>query len=143
MQSKKGPLFQFPADKAFLESPDQWLSPKVYFTSFAYTHTGSKCARLSAPLESYRPRSRGPLFHFPASKAFLEGPNQWVSPELYFQSFGHTRPEFWRLQMCSTIRPLPGALYFSFLQVKKKESPDQWLSLELYCRSFAHTHTEV
>ena len=72
---------------------------------------GSKCAALSDP-------SRGPLFQFPASKAFLESPDQWLSRKPYFRSFGHTNTEIWRLQMCSTIRPLPGAHYFSFLQTR-------------------------
>ena len=35
----RGPLFQFLANKAFLESPDQSPSPKVDFRSFAHTHT--------------------------------------------------------------------------------------------------------
>ena len=35
----KGQLFQFLANKAFLQSPDQQLSPKLYFRSFARTHT--------------------------------------------------------------------------------------------------------
>ena len=64
------------------------------------------------------PRSRGPLFQFPANKAFSQSPNQWLSPELYFQSFAHTRPQIRKLRMCSTIRPLPGAHYFSFMQVR-------------------------
>ena len=68
----KGPLFQFPTKKAFLESPDQWLSPDLYCRSFGHTHT--EIWRLKMCLD-YRPPSRGPLFQFPAKKAFLETPN--------------------------------------------------------------------
>ena len=55
----------------------------------------------------YPPLSRGPLFQVPANKAFLESP---------YRSFAHTHKEICRLEMCSTIRPLPGADYLSFLQ---------------------------
>ena len=34
----KGPLFQFLANKAYLESPDEYLSPKHYFRSFAHIY---------------------------------------------------------------------------------------------------------
>ena len=34
----RGPLFQFLANKPFLENPDQALSPQLYFRSFAHTH---------------------------------------------------------------------------------------------------------
>ena len=46
--------FSFLQKKAFLESPDRWLSPQLYFRSFGIpTHRfgGSKCARLSAPFQ--------------------------------------------------------------------------------------------
>ena len=62
----------------------------------------------------YPPPSRGPLFQFLISKAFLESPDKWLSPELYFRFFAHTHTEIWRLEMCSSIRPLPGAHCFSF-----------------------------
>ena len=35
----KGQLFQFLANKDFLESPDPYLSPELYFRSLAHTHT--------------------------------------------------------------------------------------------------------
>ena len=57
----------------------------------------------------YPPPSRGPLFQFLANKAFLEDPDQNLSPKLYLRSFAHTHIEIWRLEMCSTIRPLLGA----------------------------------
>ena len=66
---------------------------------------GSKCARLSAP------PSRGPLFYSPASEAFLESPDQSLSPDIYFRSFAHTHTEIWRLEMCSTICPLLGVTF--------------------------------
>ena len=50
----RGPLFQFLANKAFLESPNKQLSPKLYFRSFARTQQrsgGSKSALLSAPYQ--------------------------------------------------------------------------------------------
>ena len=51
----RGPPFQLLANKAFVESPDQLLSPKIYFRSFAHTRTqrsgGSKSALLSAPFQ--------------------------------------------------------------------------------------------
>ena len=46
--------------------------------------------------------------------------------------------------MCSTIRPLPGAHCFSFLQVRQFwKALTQWPSPELFVRSFGHTHTEI
>ena len=33
-----GPLFQFLANKAFLESPDHYLSSELYSRSFAHTY---------------------------------------------------------------------------------------------------------
>ena len=66
----------------------------------------------------YTTPSRGGLFQFPASKTFLESPDQHVSPELYFRSFAHTHIEIWKLKMCSTIRPLLGAHCFSFRQTR-------------------------
>ena len=62
----------------------------------------------------YPPPSRGPLFQFLANKAFLESPDCYLSPELYFSSFPHTHTEIERLEKCSTIRPLPMAHCFSF-----------------------------
>ena len=73
---------------------------------------GSECARLSAP------PFRGPLFQFAASKAFLQSPDQWLSPEFYFRSFAHTHTEIRRPEMCSTICPLLGTHCFSFLQLR-------------------------
>ena len=66
----------------------------------------------------YPPPFRGPLFQFPASKVFLQSPDQWLSPQLYFGSFAHTRHEIWRLKVCSPIGPLPRAHGFNFLQVR-------------------------
>ena len=60
------------------------------------------------------PPSRGPAFQFLANKAFLEDPDQQLSPELYFRSFAHTHIEIWRLEKCSTICPLLGARCFTF-----------------------------
>ena len=60
----------------------------------------------------YPPYSKGPPFEFPTIKGFLESPNQKLSPQLCFRSFSHTQREIWRLEKCSTIRPLPGAHYF-------------------------------
>ena len=65
----------------------------------------------------YPPPSMGPLFQFLANNAFLQSPDQWLSPELSF-SFDHTRPEMWRLKKCSTIYPLPGVHCLSILQVR-------------------------
>ena len=62
----------------------------------------------------YPPPSMGPLFQYPASKAFLESPDEWLSPQLYFRSFANIHAEIWKLEMCSTIRPLPWAHCFSF-----------------------------
>ena len=62
----------------------------------------------------YPPPSRGPLFQFLGTKVFLESPDQQLSQELYFWSFAHTPTEIWRLEKCSTIRPLPGVHCFSF-----------------------------
>ena len=62
----------------------------------------------------YPPPSKGHLFHFLANKAFLESPDQQLSPKSYFRSFAHTHKEIWRLKRCSTIRPLPRAHCFSF-----------------------------
>ena len=62
----------------------------------------------------YPPPSRGPFFHFLANKGFLESPDQLLSPELYFRSIAHTHTKMWRLEKCSTIRPLLGARCFSF-----------------------------
>ena len=64
----------------------------------------------------YPPPSRGPLFQFPTKKAFLESPDQWLSPDLYCRSFGYTDTQILRLEMCSTIWPLPGAHRFNFLR---------------------------
>ena len=64
-----------------------------------------------------RPLQRGPLFRIAASKVFLESPDQWLSPKPNFRSFAHTRPDIWRPKKCSTIRPIPGAHSFSFLEV--------------------------
>ena len=66
----------------------------------------------------YPPPSKGPMFQFPASKAFLQNPNYWRSQKFYFRAFAHTHMKISRLQMCSTIRPVPEAQYFSFLQVR-------------------------
>ena len=60
--------------------------------------------------------SMPPLFHFPASKAFLESPDQYVSPERAFRLLAHTNTQMWRLELCSSIRPRPGVHCFSFLQ---------------------------
>ena len=60
------------------------------------------------------PPSRTPLFPILANKAFLESPDQQVSPELYFRSFADTHTKIWRLEKCCTIRPLPGGRCFSF-----------------------------
>ena len=57
----------------------------------------------------YSPPARTPAFQILANKAFLEIPDQQLSPQLYFRSFPHTHKEIWRLETCSTIRPLLGA----------------------------------
>ena len=62
----------------------------------------------------YPPLSRGPVFQFLSNKALLESPDHLLSRELYFRSFAHTHTNVSRLEKCSTIRPLPGAHYFSF-----------------------------
>ena len=62
----------------------------------------------------YPPPSTGPLFQFLANKAFVESPDQKLSPQLYFRPFAHTQADIWRLKKCSTIRPLLGAHCFSF-----------------------------
>ena len=163
-ERKKGITVSISCNKAFLQSPDQYLQLELYFRSFpdtthdisrlqmcltirplprahgfsfvqvrhscktltsgsqenfilshlrtsTQTSGGSKCARLSAP-------SRGPLFRFPASKAFLHSPDRWLSPELYFRSFADTGPKIRRLETCSTIGPLLDVHYFSFQQVR-------------------------
>ena len=98
---------------------------------------GFKRAPLSAP-------SRGPLFQFPESKAFVESLDQWLSPELYCRSCAQTRPETWRLKMCSTIRPLPGVHCFSFTQVRHVfGKPRQVALTRTYFRSVAHTRLEM
>ena len=93
----------------------------------------------------YPPPSRSPLLQSPASKAFLQTPDQWLSRELYFRSFAHTHREIWRLQMCSTIRPLLGAHSFSFLQVRHF-----WRALTsgshlnfIVGNLLTHTHTDI
>ena len=62
----------------------------------------------------YSPPFRGPLFQLLANKVFLESPDQYLSPKLYFRSFAHTYIDIRRLQRCSTIRLLLGAHCFSF-----------------------------
>ena len=57
----RGPLFQFLANKAFLESLDQYLSPKLYFRSFA--HTPTKIRRLEK-CSTIRPLSGTHHFSF-------------------------------------------------------------------------------
>ena len=61
---------------------------------------------------SYAPTSRGQLFEFPSSKAFLQSAN--LSRESYFGSFANTHREIWRHETCSIVRPFAGASYFSF-----------------------------
>ena len=66
----------------------------------------------------YPPPSNGQLFQFLSNKAFLEDPDQWLSPELHFRSFAHTHIQMWRSEKCSTIRALPRAHCFSFWQTR-------------------------
>ena len=42
------------------------------------------------------PASKGPQFKFCAAEAFLEDPDQYLSVEVYFRTFAHTRPQIWR-----------------------------------------------
>ena len=82
-----------------------------------------------------RPLRRAHRVSFLEKKTFLESPDQWISPDLYCKSFGHTHTLIWRLKMCSTIGPLPGAPCYNFVQKKIfLESCDQWISPELYFR---------
>ena len=137
----RGPLFQFPAKKAFLESPDPAdLTRSLFYVIWLHRHRDPEAQNVL----NYPPPSRGPLFQFPTKKAILESPDQWLSPELYCRSLGHTHKEIWRLKMCSTICPLPGAHCFSCLQVRHfRKAPTGWLSPQLYFRSFGHTHKEI
>ena len=46
--------------------------------------------------------------------------------------------------MCSTIRPLSGAYYFSFQHERHCwKAPTQWLSPDLYFTPFGHTDTKI
>ena len=65
----------------------------------------------------FLPWSRGPWFHFFASKAFLESSDKQRSPKLYLRLFADSSIEMCMLKMCSQVRPRPGAHSFSFLQL--------------------------
>ena len=105
-----GPLFQFLASSVAKPRP-MALTKTLFQAIWSHPHSDMEAQNVL----DYLPRCRGLPFQFLASKAFLESPDQWVSPKLYFRSFAHTTPEIWRLEMCSTIRHLLGAHCFSFL----------------------------
>ena len=67
----RGPLLQFLANKAFLESPDQQLSTELSFRSFAHTQTDiwrlKKCSTI-------RPLLGAQCFSFYQTRLFWKTP---------------------------------------------------------------------
>ena len=68
---------------------------------------------------SYPPSSRGPLPWVLANKAFLEHPNQQLSPKTNFTSFANTTCEIWRFEKGFIMCPLPAADCFNFPKVRR------------------------
>ena len=72
---------------------------------------GSECARPTAPVP-------GPAVSVSFKPRILVKPQPVALTKSWFSLFAHTKPKAWSLGMCSTIRPCPGASYFSFLQTR-------------------------
>ena len=77
-----------------------------HLLTIALRSVGSKSPRVSIP-------SRDPLFELPAGNAFVDNPNQFVSPKVYFKLLAHTTIKLLSLQTCSTIRSCLRAHCFS------------------------------
>ena len=105
-----GPLFQFPA-RLFWKAPTSSSHQKFilgHLLTLGLRCGGSTSALLSAPFQ-------GPNVSVSCKEDFF-----WKGPtsSSHQKSFAHTMPKIWSLEKCSTIRPLLGAHYLSFLQVR-------------------------
>ena len=64
-----------------------------FHQDFASGYLLKATPRSGASLLDYPPPSRGQLFRFPANKAFLESPDQYLPPGLYFRLCAHSSTE--------------------------------------------------